>query len=364
MELVLYHPEEGYYHKPGLKIGKFGDFVTSSVIHPVFGRTLARFLIELLQKEQLPFYVCEIGAGTGQLTAAIIEEWENLSPSTYNKLKYFVVETSASHRELLNDRFTGEMNVQIYENLSQLRIEESAFSGILFSNEFFDALPVRVVEKAECILYEVMVTLGEDGELKEELKVCRDPLILEWIDTLNFPIHEGERVEIPLVMTNMMNDLANWLDRGTILTFDYGYTNKDRTRPERRNGSLRGYKHHRLVEDLLLNPGKMDLTAHVHWDVYDQIAKSAGLHRYFSVSQREFLLKSGVLAFLKETGDSKDPFSGSHKQNRAIRSLISEDSFGHAYQTILHGKGIDTDFIKNWKARQPIEEAIKKDDER
>ena len=47
MELCLYDPELGYYSRNGEKFGKAGDFYTSSDVHAVFGRVLARQFEEM-----------------------------------------------------------------------------------------------------------------------------------------------------------------------------------------------------------------------------------------------------------------------------------------------------------------------------
>ena len=44
MELCLYDPELGYYSRNAAQFGKAGDFYTSSDVHAVFGRLLARRL--------------------------------------------------------------------------------------------------------------------------------------------------------------------------------------------------------------------------------------------------------------------------------------------------------------------------------
>lgn len=363
MELALYHPSKGYYQKSESKVGKKGDFITSPSVHPVFGRVLAGFLAELAEEEKLPLNVCELGAGDGKLTTSILQEWESLSPSSFNELSYFAVETSRYHRKLLKERLGKEKSVQIYGSLAALIEAMPTFKGIVLSNELFDALPVRVVQKVDGMLYEVMVGLTADGELKEEMRPCKDRAILDWLKRVDFPIFEGERVEIPLAMTKMIGELADWIDFGALLTIDYGYSNEEREGPEHKEGSLRGYCRHRLVKDPLLNPSEMDLTAHLHWDAFNQIAAAEGFHSYLSISQREFLLKTGIFGFLKDLPKDCDPFSEARRQNRAIVELVSDDSFGKAFQVMLHGKGLQGDFVENWIARQPLEEAIKKDDE-
>src|SRR6266581_8712758 len=47
MELCLYHSELGYYSRNAAQFGKAGDFYTSSDVHAVFGRLLARQFDEM-----------------------------------------------------------------------------------------------------------------------------------------------------------------------------------------------------------------------------------------------------------------------------------------------------------------------------
>src|SRR5207247_4849111 len=47
MELCLYDPELGYYSRDVERFGRAGDFYTSSDVHAVFGRLLARQFEEI-----------------------------------------------------------------------------------------------------------------------------------------------------------------------------------------------------------------------------------------------------------------------------------------------------------------------------
>lgn len=48
MELALYHPELGYYNRSHTRLGKAGDFYTSSHVGPLFGWTIGRAIEKLL----------------------------------------------------------------------------------------------------------------------------------------------------------------------------------------------------------------------------------------------------------------------------------------------------------------------------
>ena len=76
MELCLYHPELGYYSRATEQFGKAGDFYTSSDVHAVFGRLLARQFEEMWRALDSPerIDVIELGPGRG-LFAADVLDW-------------------------------------------------------------------------------------------------------------------------------------------------------------------------------------------------------------------------------------------------------------------------------------------------
>lgn len=359
MKMVLYHPQKGYYRKPSVKVGKAGDFYTSPSVHPVFGKVITRFFIDLIKEENLPPVICEIGAGDGRLAQTVLREWQRVCPAAYRDLKYLAVEDSPFHRELQMQYVSVGNPFVRYGSLEQLQDEYPAFVGVIFSNELLDSFPVRVVQDADGILYEVKITVNESGELTEVLDPCTDQRIFDWIDLYGFPLQKGQRIEIPLTMTDWLREMAGWLERGAILTIDYGYTEKDWLQPDRKEGSLRGYFRHRLITDPLLYPGQMDLTAHVHLDAVRKISEVSGLTHLFTMPQRQFLLSAGILDHLTEHAET-DPFSPSGRQNRAISSLVSETSLGNVFYAMLQAKRLSGRFLKGWTSRDPVQEAIQK----
>jgi len=77
MAQALYHPQYGYYMAPRDRIGKSGDFFTSSSVNALFGRLVSRQLAqmaELLSTET--FQIVEQGAGEGHLALDILMLWQ------------------------------------------------------------------------------------------------------------------------------------------------------------------------------------------------------------------------------------------------------------------------------------------------
>jgi SAM-dependent MidA family methyltransferase len=49
MDWCLYHPSYGYYASERTKIGKDGDYYTSTCVHPLFGHLIAKQLIQMAE---------------------------------------------------------------------------------------------------------------------------------------------------------------------------------------------------------------------------------------------------------------------------------------------------------------------------
>jgi SAM-dependent MidA family methyltransferase len=333
MQLALYHPEEGYYIKERQKIGKKGDFYTSSNVSDVFGKLIGKWYAKKWRDLGLPPSVCEIGAGNGRFARAFIEGWREMNAET---LTYYIVEKSRYHRSLQNAELTGLEDVMIVHG--DTYAETEMHKGMIFSNELFDAFPVHVVEKIEGIVHEVFIA-SENDQLKEIKVPVSDERIIKFLNDQQFELAEGQRIEIPLAMEPFINSIAKKLDKGLMVTVDYGYTKDEWMHPSRRQGSLRGYYNHQMHHDILEHPGEMDLTSHVHFDALKDIGESYGLEFLQKMRQDEFLIAAGIL---EELGQHQDPnpFSEASKRNRAIRSLILPGGISQSFDVVIQGKGL------------------------
>src|SRR5215216_3418890 len=99
MEMALYYPGEGYYTSSREKIGKQGDYYTSSFLTCLFGQLIAKQMEEMwLLTGQKEFTVVEYGAGTGRLCNDILNALKN-NNALYDNLHYCIIERSEAMRE-------------------------------------------------------------------------------------------------------------------------------------------------------------------------------------------------------------------------------------------------------------------------
>jgi SAM-dependent MidA family methyltransferase len=332
MDAVLYHPELGYYMKNKQKVGREGDFITTSNISDIYGRLVAKWFSSVCVNNNLEAVFCEIGAGNGRFAHAFLQEWHE---SIKTPLNYIIVESSPFHRKLQNELLKPNYSVVQVDGLEKL----DSFEGVIFSNELFDALPVHVIEKQNGELYEIMIGYKNE-RLYEERVLLTHPEILSFVKESNIDIRENQRLEIPLTMEKMLQDISKTLTRGLVVTADYGYTNEEWMHPSRAMGSLRGYYQHKMIEDVLQNPGEMDITSHIHFDWLIKKGEQLELKLISKLRQDEFLLKAGILRELENHYDP-NPFSEVSKRNRAIRSLIMPSGMSSFFHVIIQQKGMD-----------------------
>ncbi|PLS15250.1 SAM-dependent methyltransferase [Bacillus sp. M6-12] len=331
---ALYTPGKGYYMNEKQKIGKGGDFYTVSNLSDVFGRSLARWFVHLMKDGHLPPAIYEIGGGNGRLAEAVLSHIKRIDPEIYHILIYHMIETSPYHQMLQKERLKEHPKSVFFSGLDQIE----SISGIIFSNELFDAFPVHVIESQEGQIFEVMITC-QDGELIEDLAPLKNEDIMAYLKYQNVKLKNGQRYEVPLQMVSYLKEMAGKLDRGVLITFDYGYTNDEWQHPIHKAGSLRGYYKHQLIDNVLQNPGEMDITTHIHFDALIKYGTAFGLKNEGLMEQNQFLLKTGILNELKEHYDP-DPFSETSKRNRAIRSLIMPGGISSHFRTLIQAKNI------------------------
>src|SRR6202453_1034311 len=101
MELCLYDPELGSYSRNAQQFGKAGDFYTSSDVHSVFGRLLARQFEEMWRTLDSPerIELIELGAGRGLFAQDVLCWSEKKFRDFFHALRYCLVESSPALRK-------------------------------------------------------------------------------------------------------------------------------------------------------------------------------------------------------------------------------------------------------------------------
>jgi SAM-dependent MidA family methyltransferase len=338
MGACLYHPEHGYYTRRNA--AEAADYVTSVDVHPIFGRLLARQFAEMWREMGAPreFWLAEGGAGTGRLTAQILDFAARELPEFYGAVRYCAVEFSAARRAAHKQALAAHIAARRAESLVEL--PRAIPLGAIFSNELLDALPVHRVVRVRGELREIYVGADGDGRLVESAGPLSTPALAEYFRGQGIELAEGQVAEAGLGAARWIEDAGRRLGRGFVLTIDYGYAAREMYDAVRVGGTLLGYERHRTTEDWLRAPGEQDLTAHVNFTALEMAGRRTGLEPAGFVSQSQFLLAltgANRLADFEDAGASE---SERYRTRLAFQTLVHPDGMGEAFRVFVQEKGI------------------------
>lgn len=338
MRDCLYHPQYGYYMTTRQRIGREGDFYTSSSVHALFGQLIARQLQQMWEILGCPdnFVIAEQGAGEGYLCLDILNAVEADFSEFYRSLEYRIVEISAENRARQAKLLSRHRQVVNWCQQSEL----AGMIGCYLSNELIDAFPVHLVEKREGKLLEVYVTV-ENGTFQE---ILRDPSTAElanYLEWVGVELAEGNRAEINLTAPAWIRTVAGHLHRGFILTIDYGYLASELYAPWRQNGTLMCYYQHRSGENPYVRLGEQDITAHVDFSGLIRAGEESGLKQLFYGDQCKFLLGLGFVdALLAAQTREKDPHHAQALRLTLKNLILPDGGMGEIFKVLIHGKGV------------------------
>jgi SAM-dependent MidA family methyltransferase len=362
MQVCLYDPSHGYYAAHAGQFGKAGDFYTSSDVHAVFGRLLARQFDEIWQALDRPpkIEILELGPGRGLFARDVLDWSRKKFPDCFAALTYTLQETSPVLRTKLQETLRDHLDAgkaavpEERPNVAQRfsagtrdqddQVPEGRPTGpcrtlapetplIVFANEFFDALPVEII--------------GTSGKLHLALENNRlhetwlPPLAeeLEFLDRYGVHPEAGERIEVPIVAQDCMRKIAR-IKRGLLVIVDYGYT-RNQQLAGRHRGTLMAYRHHSASSDPYQAPGEQDLTAHVNFTALAAACEQEGMEVEKLRTQSQFLMGIG------EKNQFADAFEGCclpqerTKVALQLKHLVTPVGMGETFQVLMASRAIN-----------------------
>jgi SAM-dependent MidA family methyltransferase len=361
MQLCLYEPELGYYSRSSEQFGKAGDFYTSSDVHAVFGRLLARQFDEMWRAagSQSQIRVLELGPGRGLFAQDVLDWEEKKFPDFFAALRYELGESSPALwerlKQTLSRRFESgkcrfaELPFQTQGSLRQAqgRLSTSLRSArddndrlteanpaIVFANEFFDALPVEVLSDRGAL------RIGLQGERFVESWASASESELGYMDRWSVHPEAGERVEVALASYDVAREVASTLDRGFFIAIDYGYT-RDELLAGRHRGTIMTYRQHSASPNPYEAPGEQDITAHVNFTALADALETTGMRTEKLLTQSQFLMGIG------EANEFADAFEECRlPQERAkvalqLKHLVTPAGMGETFHVLVASKGVE-----------------------
>jgi SAM-dependent MidA family methyltransferase len=342
MELCLYHPQLGYYSRDAEQFGRAGDFYTSSDVHKVFGRLLARQFEQMWRALESPGQIrlVELGPGRGLLAQDLLAWAEKKFPSFFQSLQYVLVESSQALRRRIEKTLGSYVDVGkvSFESLDRPEARED-LDTIVFGNEFFDAIPVEILSTKGSLRIE---TRG--GNFVESWAVPSSEEI-EFLDRHSVQPEGDERIEVPLLTQQVMDRVARGIQKGFIVAVDYGYTREEQL-AGRHRGTLKAIRRHSISANPYEFPGEQDITAHVNFSGLAAAAEKCGMHTQRLVTQSQFLMGVG------EANQFADAFEECRlPQERTkvalqLKHLITPAGMGESFQVLVGSKGLGREQVE------------------
>lgn len=343
MQLCLYHPEFGYYTQGRERTGVKGDYFTSSDLHPIFARLLARQGAEMWELLGRPakFTWVEMGAGRGWFARDFLHWVANAMPDFRAALDYLAVEAGPGQRERILER-AGSGQLRVISTVEEL----APVTGCFFSNELVDAFPVSVVTRSDGRLKEIYVA-AERGTLCEKLGPISDSAVAAAVARYANQLEEGHRVEVSLTADRWIRSVAEKLERGFVVTIDYGDLAPRLYTRERPQGTLLAYHRHTASEDLFGAPGEQDLTAHVNFSALIDAGREAGLDFSGLTTQERFLVALGEESQFSELYDPGQTEAERVQARLSLKRLIfpgeleGPAGMGAIFKVLIQHRGVE-----------------------
>jgi len=339
MELCLYEPELGYYSQARERFGKAGDFYTSSDVHAVFGRLLARQFEEMWRLLDSPERIdlIELGPGRGLFAGDVLDWSAKQFPALARALHYRLVEQSAHLRERLRERLSEHISAgraSVFDSLD-LAASSANETVIVFANEFFDALPVEVVD------HRGGLRVGfENGRFVASFTSPSDAEN-EFLDRYGVHPEVGERVEAPLASLTWMDRVADVFGgrRGFAVLIDYGYTREEQLAGRHRD-TVMAYRQHKATVSPYEAPGEQDITAHVNFTALQARGVARGLDALALLTQSQFLIGVGEETQFADAFQECSPPQERAKVALQLKHLIAPSGMGETFQVLLLSHGV------------------------
>ncbi|EJU04917.1 DUF185-domain-containing protein [Dacryopinax primogenitus] len=373
MQFCLGHPTEGYYMKRDV-FGQKGDFITSPEISQTFGELIAVWFMHEWKSKGIscPVRIIELGPGRGTLLSDMLRTMLSIEGMADCLATIHMVENSRVMREMQKgvlQASAAAQNVQLewHHDLEEIDPDRNVYT-MLVAHEFFDAMPIHMLEKSEDGIREIMVDLIRPDQPKEgeaadaeltphpgafSFRFAKSPpntplaVLLSQSSARYAALPNGSRMEVsPQVsaVAQAVGKLIGEPNKGAALIVDYGDDHVF-------DSSLRAFRNHKHV-DLFEIPGECDLTANVDFAAIREAVEGKA-HVHGPLTQRDFLMCMGLTqrldALLKTTQTNEEKLTLA----RAAQRLVNSTGMGGEYKfmAVTTGEEVPYPFV----ARERVE---------
>jgi SAM-dependent MidA family methyltransferase len=350
MQAALYDETDGYYcRRDRIRQGRAGDYRTAPETSPLFAAIFARYFAKVFVELGSPgsFTIIEMGAGAGDFAQGVLNSLRSEHPEVFSATKYLIEEIGAGSREQIaarlvefSDRVTFRSPAVREGNSPKRTLPDSRVSdtGIIFSNELIDAFPVHRVIGRSGTLKELRVGLNDSNDFAW-LESDLNSRVAEYCERIQLRLAEDQVYEINLEAEDFVRRASSLIERGWLITVDYGATRNDLINdPNRFKGTLRTFHRHQLGDDALSHPGEQDLTTTIDWTQMIEAGKQSGFEELTLQSLDQFLLAEGAIEELQKAAATISHQADLFNFNAGARELIMPTGLAAHFHVLVQRK--------------------------
>ncbi len=338
MQAALYEPGLGYYETKTV-FGEKGDFVTASELGPWSSLAMADLVFNAWQQMGEPddWLLIEQGSGSGQQLVALLDiliQFTMTAPKTVISVEHCVGLRERQSR-LFKER---SLDVQLCVSLDEI---EPAEHVIYYSNELPDAFPVTCFRRKAGVFYERHVGMQDDAfvwqdtdQAMQQVPDISAAVMGGWADDYISEWNPG--------LAAWQQQLSAIIKSGFVFTVDYGYSQQEYYRQGRIEGTLLAHVEQTATEDVLIDPGSRDITAHVDFTALIRAGYDCDLKALVWMSQGGWLAQSPSVQSLIQSLAAQNDAVSMHLLAHAKRMLMPF-GMGEVFKLLIQAKGIDAE---------------------
>ncbi|NIP31810.1 MAG: methyltransferase, partial [Candidatus Dadabacteria bacterium] len=281
-------------------------------------------------------FVIEPGSGSGYLASDILNSLKENYPDVYENISYILIDPNKTNlgksEEILSDH---KEKVIRHKNIHALK---GSFNGVVLSNEFFDALTFHRIKFKNNRPQEIYVDI-DHSSFKEVLGELSSSELKDAVYSLDTDFVEDQQIEINLNYRSVIKHISRILNKGIVLTFDYGYLKGELYSPKRFDGTYRCFHNHRISSNPYINIGEQDITSSVNFSELIDAGKQFGLSTEKYTTQGQFLIDWGILDIIEKLDE---------KQRSTAKNLFMPGTMGDAFKALIQQKNMNRSFMGHY----------------
>jgi len=329
MEIVLYDDKFGYYKTKKNIFGQQGDFQTAPNLSPLFAQAFINDFVNIFNNSKKN--ILEIGAGNGNFCLQLLQKFRE---DEIQFDQYCILESSEYLIEESKKYLKSHLHDDDYEKVNWIMDIPQNYEGIIFLNEFFDALPTNIYQKKENALYQKAVSI-KDNELGWlMIKDSNEEII-----NSNFfsDLSNDYTFEFSPMYRSWAHKIKGCLKKGALIIVDYGFHESEFFHHDRHEGTLMCYFKQCSNQNPFINLGQQDISCHVNFSYLNNLLNDS-LDLVGYVTQANYLINAGILDLIKSIDPASEHFA---KVSSELNLLLSPAEMGELVKVIAYTKELD-----------------------